>query len=95
MPDLFIRIEAQDYDAWLQVHNELAPERRRYGIEDGPIYRALDTPNAALFHARTDDLSRAMEWFRSDVLKKASPRATVTRRTYHVAEPYDPAALNS
>lgn len=90
MPDIFIRIEAEDYDAWLTVHRELAPYRREYGIEDGPIYRGIDEPNTALFHARTDDLARAMEWFRSDTLKAAGRRATVTRRTYHVGEPHEP-----
>ena len=90
MPEIFIRIEAEDYDAWLAVHRELAPYRRQYGIEDGPIYRGTDEPSTPLFHARTDDLQRAREWFRSDPLKAAGTRATVTRRTYRVDEPYEP-----
>jgi hypothetical protein len=90
MPDIFVHIDAEDYDAWLKVHNELAEYRRGYGIEDGPLYRGIDEPNTALFHARVEDVERAMEWFRSDTLRAASPRATVTGRTYYVAEPREP-----
>jgi hypothetical protein len=92
MHDIFVWIEVESYDAWLAVHRELAPHRREHGIEDGPIYRGIDEPQTALFHARAKDLDRAWEWFRSDTLKAASPRATVTARTYHVGRLYDPAA---
>ena len=92
MRDLFVRIQAEDYDAWLRVHSELAPYRREYGIEDGPLYRGIDDPETAIFHARVQDVDRAMEWFRSDTLREASPRATVTGRTYFLAEPHDPGA---
>ena len=90
MHDLFVRIEAENYDAWRRVHDELAPHRREYGIEDGPLYRGIEEPTTAIFHARVEDVERAMEWFRSDTLRAASPRATVTARTYYLAEPREP-----
>ena len=48
MHDLFVRIEAENYDAWRRVHDELAPHRREYGIEDGPLYRGIDEPDAVV-----------------------------------------------
>jgi hypothetical protein len=35
-------------------------------------YQDIDNPNAALFHIATDDMDRAMQWFKSDVFKEAS-----------------------
>ena len=42
---------------------------RRYGITDGPAYRDLDDPGAALFHISVEDMDTAMGWFRSDTFK--------------------------
>lgn len=86
MQDVMIRIEAEDYDAWLKTHYEHVGDRRAHGIEDGPVYRDVDDPNAALFHIRVEDMARAMEWFGSDTFKAASKRATVTGREFYLAE---------
>jgi hypothetical protein len=95
MQDLFIRIEATSYDAWLRVHPELAERRRRHGIADVAVYRDVEAPAAALFHARAEDVERAMEWFRPDTLREAGVRATVSRRWNFRAQPFDPAAPES
>ena len=95
MQDLFVRIEATSYDAWLRVHHELVEHRRRHGIEDVAVYRETHTPGSALFHARAEDVERAMEWFRSDTLREAGVRATVTGRSYYLAQPFDPLAPKS
>ena len=58
-----------------------------FGISDGPAYQDIDNPNAALFHIRTEDLDRAMQWFKSDVFKEASRLAKVTGRDFYLAQP--------
>lgn len=52
----------------------------------GPVYRDVDNANAAMFHIRTTDLERAMQWFRSDVFKEASRRATMRGRELYIAD---------
>lgn len=64
-----------------------APNRARYGIIDGPAYRDLDNPNAALFHISTGDLDTAMGWFRSDTFREATKLARVTARSFYLAQP--------
>jgi len=87
MPDIMIRIEAQDYDAWLRTHYDHVEDRRGYGMTDGPVYRDIDNPNAALFHIHVeDDLDRAMQWFRTETFKEATKRATVVGRDFYLAE---------
>ena len=84
MPDIMVRIEAEDYDAWLKTHYDHVDDRRSYGMTDGPVYR--DNPNAALFHIHVEDLDRAMQWFRTDTFRAATQRATVQRRDFYLAE---------
>ena len=86
MKHLMIRIEMDDYDQWLATHYDHLEDRKAYGMEDGPVYRDIDTPNAALFHIRTQDVERAMEWFRSDTFRQATRRATVRGRELYLAE---------
>jgi hypothetical protein len=81
-----IRIEMDDYDRWLATHYDHAADRQQYGMEDGPVYRDIDNPNAALFHIRTRDVERAMQWFKSDTFREATRRATVRDREFYVAE---------
>lgn len=83
---LLIRIEMDDYDRWLATHYQHAEDRQSYGMVDGPVYQDIDNANAAMFHIRTEDLDRAMQWFRSDVFKEASRRATVRYREFYIAE---------
>ena len=87
-----IRIEMDDYDRWLAAHYDHVADRKAYGMEDGPVYRDIDNPNAALFHIRTHDVERAMQWFRSDTFREATRRATVRGREFYVAEAGMPAA---
>ena len=80
MPDIMIRVEAEDYDAWLKTHYDHVEDRHSYGMTNGPVYRDIDNPNAALFHIHVENLDRAMQWFRTDTFKEASMRATVVGR---------------
>lgn len=89
MQDILIRIVTQDYDAWLKTHYDHVEDRKAHGIEDGPVYRDIDNPNAALFHIRVEDMGRAMEWFGSAKFKEASARATVTGREFYMAQKRD------
>ncbi len=75
MQDILIRIETDDFAAWEEQHYLHAGNRATYGIEDGPAYRDLENPNAALFHIRTDDVDRAMGWFQSDTFRAAAKLA--------------------
>jgi hypothetical protein len=59
MQDILIRIETDDFAAWEEQHYLHAGSRKRYGIQDGPAYRDLENPNAALFHIRVEDMDRA------------------------------------
>ncbi|HKZ86059.1 MAG TPA: hypothetical protein VJ793_20685 [Anaerolineae bacterium] len=86
MKHIMIRIMTEDYDAWLKVHYEFTETRKTYGMTDGPVYRDIDNPNAALFHIMVDDVPRAMEWFKSPLFKEATARAKVTGREFYFAE---------
>ena len=87
MKHLLIRIEMDDYDRWLATHYQHTDDRKSYGTVGGPVYRDVDNANAAMFHIRNTDLERAMQWFRSDVFKEASRRATMRGRELYIAEP--------
>ena len=87
MQDIMIRIETDDFEAWQEQHYLHAQNRSRCGITDGPAYRDLENPNAALFHIRVEDLDTAMGWFRSDTFKEASRLAKVTGRSFYLAQP--------
>ena len=86
MQDIMIRIETDDFEAWKTQHYLHADNRAAFGITDGPAYQDIDNPNAALFHIRTDDMDRAMQWFQSDVFKGASRLAKVTGRVFYLAQ---------
>ena len=66
MQDIMIRIQADDFEAWKEQHCLHAASRARYRITDGPAYRDLEDPGAALFHISVADMDTAMGWFRSD-----------------------------
>jgi hypothetical protein len=87
MQDILIRIETEDFAAWEAQHYAHAGDRARYGIQDGPAYRDIEDPNAALFHIRVEDMDRAMAWFRSDTFKEATKLAKVKGRTFYLAQP--------
>ncbi len=87
MQHIMIRIETEDFEAWQEQHYLHARDRAGYGITDGPAYRDLDNPNAALFHISTDDIDTAMGWFRSDTFKQATKLAKVTGRRFYLAQP--------
>ena len=65
MPEIMARVEAEDFDRWLQSHRAQAGQRCAYGMTDGPIYRDVDSPNAAFVHIHVEDLARAGQWFRT------------------------------
>ena len=35
---IMIRVEAEDYDAWLKTHHDHVEDRHSYGMTDGPVY---------------------------------------------------------
>jgi hypothetical protein len=41
MPDIMIRVETEDYDAWLKTHYDHVEDRHSYGMTDGPVYRDI------------------------------------------------------
>ena len=87
MQDIMIRIETDDFEALKTQHYLHADNRASFGISDGPAYQDIDNPNAAMFHIRTDDMDRAMQWFKSDIFKEASQLARVTGRVFYLAQP--------
>jgi hypothetical protein len=89
MQDIMIRIETGGFDAWNQQHYLRAQNRSQYGITDGPAYRDIDNPGAALFHISVADIDTAMQWFRSDTFKQASKLAKVTGGSFYLAQPTD------
>ena len=36
---IMIRVESEDYDAWLETHYDHVADRHSYGMTDGPVYR--------------------------------------------------------
>ena len=50
-------------------------------------YQDIDNPNAALFHIRTDDMDRAMQWFTERCLQGSFRLAKVTGRVFYLAQP--------
>jgi hypothetical protein len=86
MQHIMIRVETQDYEAWLRVHYQHEADRRAYGMTDGPVYRDITDPNAALFHIHAADLDRALAWFSSPTFRDATQRATVTGREFYLAQ---------
>ena len=87
MQDIMIRIQTDDFEAWKEQHYRHAANRARYGITDGPAYRDLEDPGAALFHISVADMDTAMGWFRSDTFKEATRLAKVTGRSFYLAQP--------
>ena len=71
----------------IMIVGALVLPRTTFGITDGPAYQDIDNPNAALFHIKTDDMDRAMQWFKSDTFKNASQLAKVTGRAFYLAQP--------
>ena len=87
MQHIMIRIETDDFEAWEEQHYLHAQNRSKYGIIDGPAYRDLENPNAALFQISTEDLDTAMGGFRSDTFREATKLAKVTGRSFYLAQP--------
>ena len=87
MQDIMIRIQTDDFEAWKEQHYRHAANRARYGITDGPAYRDLEDPGAALFHISVADMDTAKGWFRSDTFKEATRLAKVTGRSFYLAQP--------
>jgi hypothetical protein len=71
MQHIMIRIETDDFEAWAEQHYLHAQNRSMYGIIDGPAYRDLENPNAALFHISTED--RTPPWGGSAATRSGKP----------------------
>jgi hypothetical protein len=74
-------------DTMIRIQTDDAASRARCGITDGPAYRDLEDPGAALFHISVADLDTAMGWFRSDTFREATSLAKVTGRRFYLARP--------
>src|SRR5215467_13156569 len=95
MQDIMIRIQTDDFEAWKEQHYRHAANRARYGITDGPAYRDLEDPGAALFHISVADMDTAMGWFRSDTFNEATRLAKVTSRHFYLTQATDLTAAAS
>lgn len=80
---LFIRVEVSDFGAWYREHKRQAKVRAQYGLEDGPVYRELDNPNAAMVQLNTNDLPKAIQWFKTSEFREAMTRAGVQEREFY------------
>lgn len=80
---LFIRVIVPDFGAWYREHVSHAPARAIFGLAEGPVYRELDNPNAALVQLNTNDLPRALEWFKTSEYREATMRAQVQAREFY------------
>lgn len=87
---LYIRVVVEDFDTWYREHTVQSTARATYGLADGPVYRDIQDPNAALFHLKTNDLTKALEWFKTPEFREATLRAKV-----HAREFYDTAQRQS
>lgn len=80
---LFIRVEVSDFCAWYREHKHQAHARAEFGLSDGPIYRELDNPNAAMVQLNTNDLRKAIQWFKTAEFREAMVRAGVEGREFY------------
>lgn len=80
---LYIRVVVEDFEMWYREHSGQSAVRATYGLADGPVYRDLDNPNAAIFHLKTDDLTRALKWFKTPEFREATRRAKVQAREFY------------
>lgn len=80
---LFIRVEVPDFGAWYREHKRQARERAEYGLCDGPVYRELDNPNVAMVQLNTNDLPKALKWFKTTQFRDANLRAGVREREFY------------
>jgi hypothetical protein len=55
-------------------------------LSRGPAYQDIEDPHAALFHIRTDDMQRAMQWFQTETFREATRLAKVTGRAFFLAQ---------
>ena len=77
---LFIRVQVPDFGAWYREHKRQSRARAEYGLSDGPVYRELDNPNAAMVQLNTNDLPKAIRWFKTTEFREAMLRAGVQER---------------
>ena len=74
---LMIRVTANDYQTWEDVHNSCREARSEYGMTDGPLYKDAADPNSALVHLVCEDLDRAMEWFKDPRFQEANAKVSL------------------
>ncbi len=80
---LFIRVQVPDFGAWYREHKRQSRARAKYGLSDGPVYRELDNPNAAMVQLNTNDLPKAIQWFKTTEFCEAMLRAGVQEREFY------------
>lgn len=80
---IFIRVVVPDFGAWYREHVNQAKARATYGLMDGPIYRELDNPNAALVQLDTNDVPKALKWFKTVEFREACLSTQVQAREFY------------
>ena len=80
---IFIRVVVPDFGAWYREHVNQAKARATYGLRDGPIYRELDNPNAALVRLDTNDVPKALKWVKPSEFREACLRTQVQAREFY------------
>ena len=87
MPELMARVETEDFQTWLVNHRSQSAARAAYGMEDGPIYRDIEDPDAAFVQIHTKDLARAREWFLTEEFARSTEKAGVVHRDFFTVDP--------
>ena len=70
----------------LEAHNSCQTARLDYGITDGPVYRDAAEPGSVLVHLDVQEITRAMEWFKSQAFKEGVARAGKVKREIWIAD---------
>ena len=83
---IMISFRPDDFETWLELHTETEPLRREYGITEGPHYRDPNDPGALLVRMDVEDLDRAMECLRSDVMRETVKRMPVRDAEFWIAQ---------
>ena len=86
MVHLMVRVVSPDFDNWLNAVQGAEAGLREHGINDWIIYRDISNPNAGMAHFMAEDMGRAMQFFQSDVFKRANAAAQVMEREFYVAD---------
>lgn len=86
MHHLMVRVVSPSFENWRKAVDYASGSMAEYGITAWRIYRDDDQPNAGLADFTVDEVSRAMEFFRTPIFQEANKMAAVIEREFYVAE---------